>query len=425
MNFIRILCLLFSTVNCLAEVNLNLLMQMQNDLLEKLKSKKVTCSEGLNNLSNGLEFLLIKKNNLHLKNQGLNLQYIQLMFIHRLNIKQHVNLQDVDCQHAVRRYFYAIRSMQDFLYLTNYQNEQVKIKDFDFKKMSTPDITNPKLSLLNPYIKDYQIRAGDIMIAKGISFTSSTISQLPTQPSHFSHIALFVEHESKIKTIEAYIGKGVDTYDFEEALKNENIRILILRPKDSSLALKSSQAMVDKYDQFRKINEKIKYDYELNLQDHSRLTCAEVAIDAYEAGSEKKIILPEFRSEIKMKNEEFIKKLGLKNGSSMFPADMELDTRFDTILEWTNTNLIQDSVRKDEIIKKVLNELNENKPAIQESLKASALNYLWKTRDITWLWPITAQILGLSVDFDADVPIETLKLSLNLEKTGQDYLNQK
>jgi hypothetical protein len=81
-------------------------------------------------------------------------------------------------------------------------------------------------------------------------------------------------------------------------------------------------------------------------------------------------------------------------------------------LEWTDVRLIEDSVRKDEAIKKLLADLNENKFVIKDSFKASALDYLWKSRNITWIWPFTSKILGLPIDFDSDVPIETLKRNL-------------
>lgn len=424
MRFTLFLGILFSTFVSYASADLRTLTDEQARIIEplKLKDKRLSCTVVIRGLLSLADDVKLDENSPQFADPFINQLFIQKMFLNRLAIREVVDLNDKSCEITVRKYFYKLRSIQDFLYLKNNKTSQVKIKDFDFKTMAVPDIANRGVSLLNPEISDYQILPGDIMIAKGISFTSSTISQLPVYPSQFSHIALFVNHENKIKTMEAYIGKGVDTYDLDEALKNENVRIMVLRPKDPELAKLASQTMVSRYDQLRAKNEKIKYDYDLNLEDHTRLTCAEVALDAYETASNKKVILPEFRSEINMKNEDFIKKLGLKNGHLMFPADMELDTRFDVVLEWTNVHLIQDSVRKDEIMKKVIADLNEKKSAIQESWKAWALDYLWTTRNISWLWPLTSKILGLPIDFDADVPIETLKLSLNLEKTGHDQL---
>ena len=164
----------------------------------------------------------------------------------------------------------------------------------DFTSIPVPNLTDPERSLLNKKFRSYEARAGDIMIAKGVSFTSSTISQIATVPSHFSHIAVFVSHEGQLKTVEAYIGKGLDPYPYEEALKNENARIILLRPKDPKLAEAASSAIVKVYTAAKDQGRKLKYDYDLDLQKHDRLTCAEVAVFAFQMGSEGKVTVPEF-----------------------------------------------------------------------------------------------------------------------------------
>jgi len=349
---------------------------------------------------------------------------IQILFQIRLTLKNKINLQDPICLEKIRDHFYRSRSIQDAIYVKTYAEKQVPIKDFDFKKMDAPNLTDPAQSNVNPAFQDIRLQAGDIMIAKGISFTSSTISQLAVNPSQLSHIALFIDYNGEVQTLEAYIGKGVDGYPLTEALKNENARILVLRPKDPELARLASQMMVERYEALKLKKEKIKYDYDLNLQDHSRLTCAEVAINAFEIGSKGGVIIPEFASQIQFQNETFINTLGLKNGPMMMPDDMEFDSRFDTVLEWTDVRILQDSLRKDQIMKLVLQKINAGQNVIQESYKSKILGLLWKSRNISWLWPLSAKILGLPEEFDADVPLKTLKLSLDIESTGQAYLEK-
>jgi hypothetical protein len=171
-------------------------------------------------------------------------------------------------------------------------------------------------------------------------------------------------------------------------------------------------------------HEKIKYDYKLNMNDHTELTCEEVAFTAYEKASQGTFIIPAYSSRIDFKNTAFIEKLGLVNGLMMMPNDMEFDPRFDTVLEWSEYTLLQDSLRKDEIMKFILKRIENGENILTPSFKSRIFEVLWATRNISFLWPLSAKILGLDKDFDPEVPVKTLKVSLDVDSLGKKLLNR-
>ncbi|MBC7465948.1 MAG: hypothetical protein H7256_08140, partial [Bdellovibrio sp.] len=302
--------------------------------------------------------------------------FLPELFLYRLKLKDIVHLDNPVCLKQMRSYFFQSRSVQDQLYILLYTNEQKTIQSVDFLKIDVPQLKEPSRSFINPKVSDSDLHPGDIMIAKGISFTSSTISRLPVQPNQFSHIALFVQHDGSLHTLESYIGKGVDAYSLNDALKNENARILILRPKNANLAKNANEMMDSIYAKSVSTNRKIKYDYKLDMKDHSELTCAEVAVTAFEKASDGRVIIPEFQSAINFSNSDFLKNMGLRNGSMMMPDDMEFDNRFDTVLEWSEFTLLQDSLRKDQIMNFILKRIDKNESILNHSYKSVALDVL-------------------------------------------------
>lgn len=424
-RFLFFSAVLFSTLgfnlSAKAEADFKGIETAHHQLIESVTKKNLDCAKDFEPI---LKQFASAQQNLAVNDAKDSQKVIEALYSGRLELKEKLDLKNAECLKQARTYFFQSRSLQDRLYILSHQDEQKTIKSIDFLKIDVPQLKDPARTLLNPKISNYELRPGDIMIAKGISFTSSTISQLPVQPSQFSHIALFVQHEGSLHTLESYIGKGVDAYKLDEALKNENARILILRPKDASLAKTASETMQAIYATSVSSAKKIKYDYKLDMKDHSELTCAEVAVTAFEKASQAKVVIPEFQSTMNFANDDFVKTLGLRNGPIMMPDDMEFDSRFDTVLEWSEYTLLQDSLRKDQIMNFLLKRINHKEDILNHSYKSKILSVLWKTRDITWLWPLSAKILGLAEDFDAGVPLDTLKISLDVDSTGQQYLKK-
>ena len=262
------------------------------------------------------------------------------------------------------------------------------------------------------------------MITKGVSFVSSTISEIAHPRSLFSHIVfVHVNKDTKeVETIESYVGKGVGIYPINEALKNENARILVLRAKDADLASRAADYMYNKVVALKKQNKFIPYDYELDFSDNSKLSCEEVAYDSFKNASEGKVILPEVMSDITMEDASFLKRIGIKKGSMMVPADMETDSRFEIVLDWTDYRLMRDSWRKDAVLGEMFRWIDEHGFQIHENLTSVAAKAIWSTRYIPGVWDMLAKVSGIPKDFTKDVPSITIATMASLKTIGNIML---
>ena len=258
------------------------------------------------------------------------------------------------------------------------------------------------------------------MITKGVSFVSSTISEVASPQSLFSHIVfVHVDKTTKeIVTIESYVGKGVGIYPIDEALKNENARILVLRAKNTELASLAADYMYDRVMKLKAEHKFIPYDYDLDFSDNSKLSCEEVAYDSFKTASNGTIILPENMSEITLNDPNFLKRLGLKRGKMMVPADMETDSRFDIVLDWTDYRLMRDSWRKDAVLGEMFRWVQDYKYIIHENLTSEAARIIWSTRNIPGLWQMMSKLAGLPQDFTKDVPSLTIATMASLKTIG-------
>ncbi|MBY0416104.1 MAG: hypothetical protein K2Q18_18170, partial [Bdellovibrionales bacterium] len=248
--------------------------------------------------------------------------------------------------------------------------------------------------------------------------------ELATPKSLLSHI-VFVHVDEKTKevtTIESYVGKGVSIFPIEEALKNENVRILVLRPKDAELASKAANYMYDKVKKLASEKKVIYYDYNLDFSDNSTLSCEEVAYDAFKQASGGKMIIPEIESQVLMKDEKFLKRVGLKPGSMMVPTDMETDSRFDIVLDWTDYRVLRDVWRKSAVLGEMLRWIEVYDYRIYENLTSIAAKVIWSTKNIPGVWPVLAKLGGIPKDFTHDVPSLTISTIASLNTIAGDLL---
>lgn len=247
------------------------------------------------------------------------------------------------------------RALEDLVGLYLYKDIQITAESFDFQKQFVPLVS--KLGYRRHHgTSEINFEAGDIMITKGVSYKSSLISVLPTPTSLFSHIVFVQKDETSgvAKTIESYIGKGVELFDMDYALKNENARILVLRQKDRELGKRANDYMMGRINKAKKENKPIEYDYALDFNDNKKLSCEEVAYDAFKQASNGDFLIPKFTSEITRKSAKLLSTIGIRAGELMSPADMESDPRFEIVYDWTDFRIMRDSWRKDAILSEVL-----------------------------------------------------------------------
>ena len=354
---------------------------------------------------------------------------LDLMFEARLELHSAMEIFPSECKLKLKKLFREMRKIEDYVGVIFYRDPQISSDSIVFENQPTPIFDK---SSYHPYHvgrkqnpnSKFEFKNGDILITKGVSFVSSTISSITTPASVFSHI-VFV-HVDKITkvvtTMESYVGKGVAIYPIDEALKNENARILVLRPKDQKLASEASDYMFNKIVDLKKKNKFIPYDYELNFDDNSKLSCEEVAYDSFKTTSGGSFIIPELLSSVKLNDEKFLDKIGLKKGNMMTPADMETDSRFEIALDWTDYRIMRDSWRKDIATAEMFSWINEYKYRIHEDLKSIAARVIWSTRYIPGVWGMMSKISGIPKDYTKDVPGKTIATMASLKGIGSILL---
>jgi len=346
----------------------------------------------------------------------------------KLQLALHARLPEVDrdCAMEMRNTFRLVRFLVDYL---GERMNAVRPQDptkVDFKKIPVPMLDSPahyQLLVADPK-QPLEFLPGDIMIARGVSYLSALISRIGSVNSQFSHI-VFVDRDpatKKPQTIESYVGEGVGFYPMDVALKNENARLLLLRPRDRALAAKAATFMHRKTADAIASGKPIPYDYDFNFDDHSALSCAEVARYAYEEASGGKVIVPAYPSMISVDG-DFLKRFQLHAGETFEPADAEVDPRFEIVAEFRDLSLTRDSRMKDVILSEMLRWVNELNYGLMDTGKSKfAGGFVWPARR-TFLWPMVRTILGLS-DFSRDIPKPVFKSFALLNQVGEGLLKE-
>lgn len=362
-----------------------------------------------------------------MKNQGQ--EILDQSFDARMAIHSMLEVLPVECKAKVKDLYLKMRMTEDYVGIHFYNDPQISADSIKYQEEPVPVYEADKYrpyhvgAGIDPKAK-FEFRNGDIMITKGISFVSSTISELAAPKSLFSHI-VFVHVDEKTKevtTIESYVGKGVSIFPIEEALKNENARIVVLRPKNAELAAKAANYMFDKVQKLKAEKKYIPYDYELDFSDNSRLSCEEVAYYAFKTVSNGEMIIPELESEIQLDDAKFLKRVGVKKGPMMVPTDMETDSRFDIVLDWTDYRVMRDSWRKDALLGEMFRWIQDYNYRIHENMTSVAAKVIWSTRYIPGLWGMMSKLSGIPKDFTKDVPSLTITTMASLKSIGGELL---
>jgi hypothetical protein len=338
----------------------------------------------------------------------------------RLALRAQLRRLPPACAAPLRVLFRTLREGEDMIGLVAWQDRQIRAEDIQFDAQPVPLL---EMASYRPYQLNAPalgFRKGDIMITKGVSVISSTISSIPQQPSLFSHIVFVYEDEAgQFGTIESYIGKGVALYPMKAALRNENARILLLRSTDDALARSAHDYMLNRVKTLAAKGEHISYDYALDFARNDRLSCEEVAYDAFNTASKGAVKIPWVESVVAVRDEQFVHDAGLRNGPQMMPADMELDPRFDIVLDWTDYRLVRDSWRKDAVFNEIFRWMNEEGYVMHNTFKATVGELLWKTRASTLFWPFFSNMSGIPKDFEKEVPGEGLATIANITTLGE------
>ncbi len=343
----------------------------------------------------------------------------------QLRLQLHARLVDVSpqCQLQVRTLFHRLHDQDDYLGEFAYKVQALDPSKVEFQKQAIPIYDRkayPPYSVRGDVDDEkFKFHSGDLMLARGVSFFSAIISQISDNKSQFSHV-VFVNEEpvtKKLNTVESYIGVGVDKYEMDFALKNENARLVVLRPKDRTLGERAAGFAMES------AKARVPYDYYMNFKDYSKMSCVEVARSAYDKASNGAILTPAQPAHLNSKSQDFLNKMNLKNGDLITPDDLENDPRFELVLDWRDYRLIRDSRHKDAILSEMVRWMDDLGYKFHDTPKSFIAKNIILPSRTTRLWPFVKKITK-SPDLDPALPKKTMGVMLVLNQMGQALLER-
>lgn len=336
----------------------------------------------------------------------------------KIRQKLHTLLPEVSesCAKQIQTNFRQFRFIEDYFLEIAQKTPHLKPSDIDFQKQPIPMKEAQPFYILRTSERGAQLKfePGDMLVTRGVSFLSGMIARLGKRHTQFSHI-VWVHQDpetQKLKTIESYVGVGVDFYEMDFALKNENARILWLRAKDRSLARKADKIISEEAKKRH-----IKYDYTLDFDNPQTMSCAEVSQVAFELASDGKFKIPYYPNEI-AGADSLIKRLKIAKGPTYEPGDMEIDPRFELMGEFQDLRITRDSRQKDAIMSAIFNWMDEHHYELHDSGKSRMAGGVIYTVRRTFLWPLVKKMLKLD-EFSKEIPRNMLSTVTLINQLGE------
>ncbi len=282
----------------------------------------------------------------------------KLRLVLRTMAGEFVSQKNSRCVDAIRTTLNEIRVLEDFVAVA-YARQQ------DLKQPGVLRGESPYL-LVNPIYpreKDgtVQLKSGDILLSRGNRFISAMIAKITEPGGLFSHAAIVYvdEKTGQAYTVEAHIEIGAVVRPISAYLKPGSARVMVLRHKDSRLAHQAAQYMAERVAAISETGENVPYDFAMRTEEHSELFCAEVPSEAYEIASKGSVVIPTFRSRIEMKNQNYLRRLGIAVRETFSPIDMDIQSDFDVVAEWRDLEKVQATWLSDVMMSEIYRWMDE------------------------------------------------------------------
>jgi hypothetical protein len=305
----------------------------------------------------------------------------------RSRLKEFALPKEEACVSAARDIFRAGRVLEDALgeFALEYPDDDPAQRPTAF--------TGGELSMLvNPQTGPFELKSGDILLSRGSAFVSAAIARLADVDSNFSHLEiLYIDAEGKKWTIGSHIEVGAIAQPFETYAADGKMRALVFRQSDSALAHKAAELLFKKVKAHQEsTGENLPYDFAMDVSDSKEFFCSELVAHAYAEASEQKLRLPQYLSRVRMKNRNFLDRLGIKAERTFVPADIELDPRFELVAEWRDFSRVNASHMQDAVLTAMYKWMDEENYILIENASVGIKSFLaWHLRR----WPVFSNLL--------------------------------
>lgn len=304
----------------------------------------------------------------------------------------------IDAVSAFRRAQLYLRYAEDFVITWRHRLQPLRNSAVFFAGEGPLTLRNPKYFGV---LDKVTLRAGDVLLVRGDSFISATISRIGDVVTNMSHLAMVAEAEDgRLHVVEALMEKGLIQYDLDRFLSLERLpRAAVYRYRESGLAKVAARNLWKLYLDSLRNPQNYRFDIQMDPNDHSKVYCAEAVRMAWESASNGQVIVPRYLTTFHGAIEtDFAKGVQMQVRESFAPSDIEVDTRFTLIAEHRDLTLLDSSRRYDVVLSSLFEKFKQGftyKPDLTAGLKG--------------VFGIFARNLGfMTAQVPADATVETL-----------------
>jgi len=197
----------------------------------------------------------------------------------------------------------------------------------------------------------FRLRSGDVLVVRSSNFVGAAIARMGDEDGQFSHLAMvYVADDGEEFVIESLIRSGTAIVPLKKWLKEDRVRLLVLRHENRRLAEKAADEAHEFVETMQKTGEFVPYDYEMDSTNYDALYCSELIRLTYDRASGGKLILPTYPSVLEnLHGTPFMESLGVSALTTFGPSDAEIEPGFHLVAEWrdlrkTATTRVHDAI---------------------------------------------------------------------------------
>lgn len=207
-------------------------------------------------------------------------------------------------------------------------------------------------------VSEFRFAPGDVLLLRSGELLSAAVSQVGLHHAFFSHAALvgLDPQWNTLEVVESVVDEGLRTLPLEEWLDRPFVRFAVWRPRDAALARRAAIAAYA--DAVERRGAARRYDLALSLDDHARLYCSEVITQAFARAAPGDARVPAWPSSVGALLNGFpLADLGMRDETVFLPDDIELDGRFEPVVELRASQEVAQAEAMDRVLRRMFDGL--------------------------------------------------------------------